>query len=145
MKSNFGELKQSKNVILGNFGHSELRLLKNLGPENWSNLLKSKFRTSKIGKNNIFGLFEFTKIGFHAKSEWQQNYQIQQSQALTSHFESFWSIVHVLLNSKCLFANGDKNIDRFHGSFKPNFFGNFANHCPMKGQFSQLLTIFNQT
>ena len=53
MKSNLSEFKQSKNVILGNFGHSELRILKNLGPENCSNLLKSKFRTSKIGKNNI--------------------------------------------------------------------------------------------
>ena len=31
----------------------------------------SKFRGSEIAKNDIFGLFEFTKIGFHVKSEWQ--------------------------------------------------------------------------
>ena len=31
----------------------------------------SKFRLSKIATNDIFGPFEFTKIGFHVKSEWQ--------------------------------------------------------------------------
>ena len=45
--------------------------LVNLGLESYSNLLKSKFRTSKIGKNDIFGQFEIAKIGFHVKSEWQ--------------------------------------------------------------------------
>ena len=47
---------------------SELWNLANLALENCSNLLKSKFRTSKIVKNDIFGPFEFAKIWFHAKS-----------------------------------------------------------------------------
>ena len=32
---------------------------------------KSKFRTSEIAKNDIFGPSEFAKIGFHVKSEWR--------------------------------------------------------------------------
>ena len=67
VKSNFGELKRSKNVIFGNFRDSELWNLLNLGLESCSNWLKSKFRTSKIAKNEIFGPFQFTKIGFHVK------------------------------------------------------------------------------
>ena len=69
VKSNFGAFKRSKNVIFGNFWDSELWILVNLGLESCSNLLKSKFRTSKIVKINIFGPFVFTKIGFHVKSE----------------------------------------------------------------------------
>ena len=64
VKSNFGEFKRSKNVIFANFRHSELWFLVNLSLISCSNLLKSKFRTSKIVKINIFGPFEFTKIDF---------------------------------------------------------------------------------
>ena len=35
----------------------------------------SKFRVSKIAKNDIFGPFEFAKIWFHVKSEWRKNDQ----------------------------------------------------------------------
>ena len=31
----------------------------------------SKFRVSKIAKNDIFRPFEFDKIGFHGKSDWR--------------------------------------------------------------------------
>ena len=31
----------------------------------------SKFWVSKIAKNDIFGLFEFAKVWFHVKLEWQ--------------------------------------------------------------------------
>ena len=31
----------------------------------------SKFRVSKNAKNDIFGLYDFTKIEFHVKSEWR--------------------------------------------------------------------------
>ena len=48
---------------------TELWILVNVGLESCSNLLKSKFRTSKIAKNDIFELFDFTKIGFHVKPE----------------------------------------------------------------------------
>ena len=34
---------------------------------------KIQSSVSKIAKNYIFGLFEFTKIGFHVKSEWRSN------------------------------------------------------------------------
>ena len=71
LKSNFGELKRSKNVIFANFRHFEFWNWVNLELKNCSNLLKSQFRTSKIGKNGIFGQFEFAKIWFHVKSEWQ--------------------------------------------------------------------------
>ena len=68
VKSNFARFKRSKNGILGNFRHSELRILLHLGLESCSNLLKSRFTTSKIAKNDVFELFEFTKIWFHMKS-----------------------------------------------------------------------------
>ena len=67
----FCELKRSKSVVFGNFRDSELWICVNLGLESCSNLLKSKFRTSKIVKINIFGPFELTKLWFHVKSEWR--------------------------------------------------------------------------
>ena len=69
VKSNFGKFKQSKNVTFGNSRDSVFWVLVNLGLESSSNLLKHKFRPFKIVKINIFGLFEFAKIGFHVKSE----------------------------------------------------------------------------
>ena len=63
-------LNSPKNVIFGNFRDSEFWILVNLGLESCPNLLKSKFRTSKIVKNDIFGPFEFiksTKIWFHVE------------------------------------------------------------------------------
>ena len=39
-----------------------IEFLVNLGLESCSNLLKSRFRISKTGKNDIFGPFEFAKI-----------------------------------------------------------------------------------
>ena len=71
VKSNFGKFKRSKNVIFGNCRASELRNLVNLALDCAQIYQKSKFRSSKIVKNNIFEPFEFTKILFHAKSEWQ--------------------------------------------------------------------------
>ena len=56
-KSNFGELKRSINVIFGNFRDSRLWTLVNLGLKSCSNLLKSKFRPSKVVKNYIFWTF----------------------------------------------------------------------------------------
>ena len=53
VKLNFGEYKRSKNVIFGKFRASGLWILVNLVLESCSNLLKSKFRTSKIAKNDI--------------------------------------------------------------------------------------------
>ena len=41
-----------------------LEILKISSPEFTKN---SKFTVSKIAKNDIFGPFEFTKIGFHIK------------------------------------------------------------------------------
>ena len=93
VKSNFGQFKRSKNVIFGNFRDLELWNLVNLWLESCSNLLKSKFLTSKIAKNDIFGLFEFVKIDFSQNQRGGKIIYFQQSQALTSHFESFWSIV----------------------------------------------------
>ena len=73
VKSNFGKFKRPINVIFGHFKDSELWNLVNFGLESCSNLLKSKYRTSNIAKINIFGPFEFTKIWFHVKYEWQNN------------------------------------------------------------------------
>ena len=110
VKSNFGVFKRSKNVISGNFGDSELWILVNLRLESCSNLLKSKFRTSKIVKINIFGLFEFPKMWFHVKKSGSKMIKFQQSQAFTSHFESLWSKVkykswfHEIFHPKKIFS-----------------------------------------
>ena len=71
VKSSFGEFRRSKNVIFDNFRGSEFWFLVNLSNFQVPNLPNSKFRVSKIAKNNIFGLFEFAKTWFHVKSEWQ--------------------------------------------------------------------------
>ena len=81
VKSNFGEFQQSKNVNFGNFRNCELGILVNLRLDSCSKLLKSKFKTFKIARNDIFGPFEFAKIWFHAKSEWQKMIKFKQSQA----------------------------------------------------------------
>ena len=78
VKWNFGEFKRSKNVIFENLRDSKLWILVHLALESCFNLLKSKFRESKIAKNDIFWPFEH-------------------SHALTSHFENFWSIVWWIL------------------------------------------------
>ena len=51
---------------------TELGILVHFGLESCSNLLKSKFRTSKIAKNDIFGPFEFAKTVIHVKMEWRK-------------------------------------------------------------------------
>ena len=71
VKSNFDEFKRSKNVIFGNFRNCELWILVNFLLESCSNLLKVKFRTFIIAKNDIFGPLEFAKIWFHVESEWR--------------------------------------------------------------------------
>ena len=94
VKSDFGDFRRSKNVIFGNFRDSELWTLVNLGLESCSNWQKLKFRVSKIAKNDIFGPSEITKIGIFTQNRiGSKIIKFQQSQALTSHFENFWSIV----------------------------------------------------
>ena len=89
VESNFGEFEQSKNAIFGNFRDSRLWILVNLGLESWFNLLKSKFRTSKIASNDNFGLFEIPKTVFHVKSEWRCNDQIAIKSSLNFTFWKF--------------------------------------------------------
>ena len=73
VKSNYGESNQSKNV---NFA---ILMVLNLDVSKFEQFFKSqinqnsKFRSSNIAKNDIFGLFEFTKSWFHVKSERQWN------------------------------------------------------------------------
>ena len=74
--------------------------LVNLGLESCSNLLKSNFRTSKIAKNDVFGPFEITKFDFTKIRSGCRIIKFRQSQAITSHFESYWSIVNVKKISK---------------------------------------------
>ena len=90
VKWNFGAFKRSKNVIFGNSRDSDLWILINLWPASCSNLLKSKFRTSKIVRNDIFGPFECTKIWFHVKSERQLKDQISTKSSL---YFTFWKFL----------------------------------------------------
>ena len=89
VKSNFGEFKHSKNVNFVNSKDSELWILVNIGHESCSNFLKSKFRTSKMVKNDIFWLFDFAKTWFHVKSEWQYNDQTSTKWSLNFTFCKF--------------------------------------------------------
>ena len=93
VKSHFGEFKRSKNVIYSNFRDAE----------SCSDLLKLKFRTSRISKNNIFGPFEFAKMWFHVKSERQKNYQISTKWSL---YFKFWKFLeHSVLSFIILPSN----------------------------------------
>ena len=93
VKSHFGEFKRSKIVIFGNF--RDFEFLENMGLESCTNLLKSKFRTSNIVKINILDCFNSPKLDF--AQNWSQGKMIKFAHhaSLTSHFDSFWSIVHV--------------------------------------------------
>ena len=48
VKSNFGEFSQSKNVVFGNFRDSELCIFGKFGTWKLLNVLKSKFRPSRV-------------------------------------------------------------------------------------------------
>ena len=89
VKSHFGEFKWSKNVVFGNFRGSEFWFLVNLSNFKVPNYPNSKFSISKIAINDIFGLFEFAKMWFHAKSEWWWNHQISTKSSLNFTFWNF--------------------------------------------------------
>ena len=97
VKSNFGKLKKSKKVIFGNFRDTETWNLVNLLIESCSILLKSKFRTSYIAKITFSGRLNSPKFDFTSNLSGGKMIKFQQSQALTSHFQSFWSIVNFWL------------------------------------------------
>ena len=78
---------------LFNFRDSELWILVNLGLKSYSNFVKLKFRTSKIVKIKFFDSLNSLKFDFTSNLSGGKLIKFQQSQALTSHFESFWSIV----------------------------------------------------
>ena len=59
----------------------------NFGLKSSTNLLKSKFRTPKIAKHDIFGPFEIPNIQFTENRSGSKIMDFQQSQSLTSHFE----------------------------------------------------------
>ena len=85
----FWRIQTVQNVISGNFRDSELWILVNFWVEICSNLLKSEFKTSKIGINNIFKPFELPKIGFYIKSEWWYIDQISTKSSLNFTFWKF--------------------------------------------------------
>ena len=64
VKSNFGKFKWSKKVIFGNFRNYELWILVNLGLENCSNVVKSKFKTSKLSKLTFLDRLNSPKFDF---------------------------------------------------------------------------------
>ena len=70
-KLHFGEFKQSNNVNFDNFRGCEFWFESIWASFKSQNYHDSKFRVSKIAENDIFELFEYTKIWFHIKSEWQ--------------------------------------------------------------------------
>jgi len=84
VKSNFGEFKLFKNVFwVSNVKGSEFWFWYIWATFKSPIYQNSKFRVSKIAKNDIFGLSEFAKIWFHIRGEM---IKFQRSQALTSHF-----------------------------------------------------------
>ena len=99
VKSNLGKVKWSKNVIFGNLRDSELWIWINVELESCSNLLKWKFRTSRIAKNDISRLFDHTKIWFHIKLEWRYNYQISTKSILNF---AFWKFLEHSAREKIL-------------------------------------------
>ena len=92
MKSNFGELKRSISVIFGNFRGSEILFSKF---EQLSSP-KTKIQSSeslKLPQVTFLDRLNSQKFDFTQNRIGGRIIKFQQSQALTSHFESFWSIV----------------------------------------------------
>ena len=88
VKSNFGECKRSKNVICGNSRGSESWFLVNLSTFQDPNFPKFKVLSLQNCQIWHFEPFEFAKNSISCKIGVAVIFQ--QSQALTSHFESFW-------------------------------------------------------
>ena len=78
-----GKFKGSKNFIFGNFRDSKPWKLVNSGVES----------CSKLPKITFLELLNSPKFDFTQSQGGSKIIKYQQSQALTSHFESFWSIV----------------------------------------------------
>ena len=89
----FGEFRQSKNVIFGNFRDSKLWILVFLELESCSN---QNWEPLKWPKMTFLDRLNSPKFDFTQKQSGGRIVKFQQSQALTSHFESFWSIVNGL-------------------------------------------------
>ena len=107
VKSNFGEFKRSKNVIFGNFRDSELWIFGKFGT--WKLLKFTKNQNSealKLPKMSFLDYLFLPKFDFTQNQSGSKIIKFQQSLALTSHFESFWSIVEchsaLLFGIKCL-------------------------------------------
>ena len=129
----FWQIQTVQKCHFGNFRDSELWIWENLGFESCSNVLKIKIHTSKMAKNDIFGPFEFAEIWFHVKSDGGKVIKLHQSQALTSHFQSVWSIVFCFFEGKeeKNIAKGPKENDtdpcKFLDMISRNFLAFFLN------------------
>ena len=93
----FGKFKQSGNVIFVNFRDSELWILVNLGLESCSNLLKTQnSEIVKFPKLAFLDCLKSPKLDFMKNLSGGKMIKLQQSDALTSYCESFWSMVFCL-------------------------------------------------
>ena len=88
-----------KKCLFYNCRDFEIWILVDLGLDNCSNSLKSKFRTSNIAKNDNFWTSKTLEIDFTQNLRCGKIIKFQQSDALTSDFESFWSIVSWFLHT----------------------------------------------
>ena len=90
VKSNFGKFKRSNDVILAISGTQNFefwKLLKFTKNQNWEPL--------KLSKMTFLDHLNSPKFDFTSNLSIGKMIIFQQSQALISHFESFWSIVDV--------------------------------------------------
>ena len=67
----------------------------NLRLEKWSNLLNQNSELLKLPQMTFLERLNLPKFDFTQNLSGSKMIKIQQSQALTSHFESFWSIVYL--------------------------------------------------
>ena len=88
MKSKLGEFKQSKNVILA------ILEVKNFDFCQFEQLSSPKFKVLKWPKMTFLDRLNWPKYDFTQNQSDSKIIKCQQSQALTSHFECIWSIVH---------------------------------------------------
>ena len=97
MKSNFGEFKQSKTVIVGNFRVLNFDISKF---EQFSSPKFTEIQSSEsliLPKMTLLDCLNSPKFDFTLNRSGGKLIKFQQSQALTSHFESFWSIVQLIV------------------------------------------------
>ena len=108
-------------------------------------------RTSKIAKMTFLNRLNLPKFSFTENQRCSKIIKFQQSQALTLHFESFWTIVHRFQKGENLYdmkSYGSSDVHHcskvIYSQRKPLWFGKYEK-CHTERWFIHLTNLNNTT